>query len=414
MQIEAFGKTDVGSKRDHNEDYLLTEPDFGIYIVCDGMGGHAAGEVASEMAATTARDYLMNHRSVIDGYDGSPESDQRIVRIVREAIETASSTVYEHATHTDGRAGMGCTFTMLLVVGDKAVMGHVGDSRLYLRRNGRVDQLSEDHSYVNEMLRRGMITPEAAKDSPYGNVITRAIGIQSTVQVDTLVIDLLPGDTFLICSDGLSGYTEDNEELERLLNDENIEGLPDKLIGIANERGGKDNITALVLHVMDDGASPRSTEVNLRLDTLRYVSLFRHLTMKELVQVLNAFRTVSYDDGEVVVQEGETSDGIFIILEGQLVVEKEGAQVATLQAGTHFGEMALLNQRPRSATVRTQGPARLLIMTREAFSDCVKRDPTMGVKFLWTFAQVLSLRLDEANELAARDGTIETEAPPLR
>lgn len=397
MKIKAHAQTDVGQKRDHNEDYFLADDDLGLYIVCDGMGGHAAGEVAAEMAATTTLAFLKERAAQIKELDESPDSTERAANIARLAVEEASSTVYQHATSTEGRAGMGCTLTMVLVVGGRGVMAHVGDSRLYLLRKGTLHQLSDDHSYVAEMVRKGIMSPDAAEKSPYGNVITRAIGIQSTVQVDTLVFDILPDDTYLICSDGLSGYVEDRAELGDLLDESDLNTLGQRLINIANERGGKDNITAVLLRAEkdadDDGS--RAGEVNLRLDTLRFISLFKHLTMKELVTVMNAFEVREYDAKEAVIFEGESSDGLYVVMAGGLEVSRGGTQVAKLSKGDHFGEMALLNQRPRSATVTTTEPSRLLVMGRDAFNDCLKRDATLGVKFLWTFAQTLSLRLDE-------------------
>ena len=286
---------------------------------------------------------------------------------------------------------------MVLVVGGKGIMAHVGDSRLYLLRKGTLHQLSDDHSYVAEMVRKGIMTPEAAEKSPYGNVITRAIGIQSTVQVDTLVFDILPQDTYLICSDGLSGYVENPSELGEMLGAKDLGTLGQTLIDLANERGGKDNITAVLLRAVpenaDDGS--RAGEVNLRLDTLRFISLFKHLTMKELVTVMNAFQVHEYKKGETVIFEGESSDGLYVVMEGHLEVSRGGQVVAKIGKGDHFGEMALLNQRPRSATVKTTEASRLLVMGRDAFNDCLKRDSTLGVKFLWTFAQTLSLRLEE-------------------
>jgi serine/threonine protein phosphatase PrpC len=424
MEITGVGLTDVGRKRNHNEDFVLLRPDLGLYLVADGMGGHAAGEVASRLAADVVTQYIEGQRHVLERFDDSAASREALLKVVREGIEAASRDVYRLATSDQGRAGMGTTLTMMLVLGEKGVMGHVGDSRLYLCRGGKLHQLSDDHSYLSELVRRGHITAEKAEKSPYSNVITRAVGIQSSVQVDTLFFDILPDDTYLLCSDGLTRYVEDEEEMVRLATGEEelSDATPKKLIEVANERGGKDNITALVVRAerqQTRNDDVRSTEVNLQVETLKFISLFKHLTMKELLAVLEVLRVETCSIGEVIIREGEVSDSLYIVMDGGLDVTRNGTKIAELAAGTHFGEMALLNQRPRAATVTANQASKLLVMDRAAFNDLVRREPTLGVKFLWTFAQVLSLRLDEAIEAAnqpakATPGAIEEGPFPSR
>ena len=403
MRVTGSGRTDVGKKRDHNEDYLLQVPELGLYMVCDGMGGHAGGEVASETAARTVRQHLEQHRRVIDAYDETGPSRDNLLRLVDEAVQLASTAVYGVATSERGKAGMGTTLTMVLVLKNIGVMGHVGDTRLYLQRAGRMHQLSEDHTYVNEMVRRGMATAEVAKKGPYANVITRAVGIQSTVRVDTLLFDILPGDTLLLCSDGLSKHIESVDELGKVISSNTPAAAAQQLVDIANSRGGLDNVTALVLRAEPDGSGDddadrsRTTEVNLKLDTLRDIKLFNSLDLGELCKVLNVVRVQEIDKGEVVLREGEPGDSLFAILEGKFVVTRAGQAITWLATGAHFGEMTLFNNRPRSATIEALERSRVLVMDRSRFVELLQKEPLLGVKLLWTFAQVLSLRLDETS-----------------
>jgi serine/threonine protein phosphatase PrpC len=404
MKIAGSGNTDVGRKRGHNEDSIVVDPELGLYIVCDGMGGHAAGEVASETAARTVQSFIREHRDRITGYDDTGAARDALLRLVEEAVQLASREVYEVATASGGKAGMGTTLTLVLLTHTIGVMGHVGDSRLYLRRGGRTYQLSEDHTYVNEMVRRGVTTLEAAKKGPYANVITRAVGIQPTVRVDTLLFDVLPDDTLLLCSDGLHRYLEDLDELGAMLDGDHVAGIPERLVGIANERGGVDNISAVVLRALAEGPDEqtdrhRTTEVNLKIDTLRHVVIFRHLDMSELCKVLSVVRSVDVKKGEVVIREGEGSDALYAIVDGRMEISRAGSPIRSLLAGEHFGEMALFNSRPRSATVTALTPGRLLVMERHRFNELVKKEPQLGVKLLWCFAQVLSLRLDDISGL---------------
>lgn len=416
MQISAFGKSDVGRVRDHNEDFLLIDAELGLYVVCDGMGGHAAGEVASKMAATAVRDFLHGHKAALDAFDGSEDACQQAAALLREAIETASNSVYTLASSDRGKHGMGTTCVSMLIRGGKGIMGHVGDSRLYLHRDGQVYQLSEDHTYLNEAVRQGVMTLEQAQQSPHSNVITRAVGTQASVTVDSLLIDVLPGDTYLLCSDGLTSYTTDAVELGQLLANEDATTIPGTLVQLANDRGGEDNVTTVIIRAsMERPALPldsqRKLEVSANLEALRYVQLFQDLSMAELVRVHSGFRVVIREAGQAVVTQGETGDSLFVIVAGTVAVTRDGGHLAELRAGAHFGEIALLNSRPRTATVTATTPARLLELSRDQFSELVRNSPELATNFLWKLAQSLSLRLDDMYFLQAQSTNKKSTMP---
>lgn len=402
MKVVSFGRTDTGKKRSLNEDHLLVLPELGLFMVCDGMGGHAAGEVAAMAAAQAVRRHIEEHRQPLDAYDDSPASRDRLIKLVDGAVQSASGEVYRIATSDRGKTDMGTTLTLLLCHKNIGVMGHVGDTRLYMLRAGQLHQLSEDHTYVHEMVRRGMGTHEELKKGPYASVITRAVGIQAHVRVDTLLLDILPDDTFLICSDGLTRYTEGDLELGRMLASDKLESIAGQLVDFANARGGTDNISALVLRAEPESGdalveSNRITEVSLRLDTLQDVALFRQLDMGELCKVLNVARVCNVARGEQVVREGEPGDAFFTILSGNFVVSRAGQLITSLRAGSHFGEMALFDNRPRSATVEATESSSILVMDRASARELVHKEPGLGVKMLWAFAQVLSQRLDDTS-----------------
>lgn len=314
---------------------------------------------------------------------------------------------------------MGSTLTLMLVVGDKGLMGHVGDSRLYLARRKEMHQLSEDHTYLNELIKKGEIKAEEAEGHPFGNVITRVLGQHEVVQVDTLVFDIAPNDTYLLCSDGLSGYFEDTPELAGPLGDNDTEKATHYLIDEANKRGGKDNITAIVLRAESDedpsSNMDRTAEITLQFTTLKFVAVFQYLSHKELLQVQHVGETLMLKPGEIVIEEGTPGDSLYVIVDGKLDVARAGAHVTFLESGTHFGEMALLNARPRSATVVAVEPSRLLKIPRDRFNDLVRREPTLGVKLLWSFAQVLGIRLHQTTDQLYGSASDDTPsvAPPF-
>ncbi len=401
MQIQSFGQSDVGCVRDHNEDYFQIVPELGLHVVCDGMGGHAAGEVASQTAVTSIQRFIAEKKEALTKFDGSERALAELAQLLNQALIYASKTVFDVASGDKGKHGMGTTCVALMTVGDKGLMANVGDSRLYLARDGKLYQLSTDHNFMNEAVAQGMLSLEQAALSPHAQVLTRAVGTQPTVCADMLVFDILPGDTFLLCSDGLHEYTRDPEELCSMLRVTNLKDIPSHLVKKALEGGGHDNITAVVVRAApqvsdEERQRERKQSVTKGIDALRDIELFRELTMAEIVKVYNVLTTLRVEAGAPIIREGERSDHLYVIIEGAVSVTRDGAPLASLGAGSHFGEMALLNQRPRSATVFAREATRLLCLERSSFHALMGHEPSIATKFLWKFAQTLSLRLDDA------------------
>src|SRR6267143_3511189 len=219
--IRSWARTDVGKKRSHNEDAYLVDEALGLYAVADGMGGHAAGEIASAAAVKSLRDALAGEKAVLDAFARapSPEARESAAQAMERAVQRACADVYGVSLSDPGKRGMGTTLVALLACGRNAVIAHVGDSRAYLFRKSRAHQLTEDHTMVQEQLKRGLITKAELATAENRNVITRAIGIQRSVAVDTLITDLLPGDVYVLCTDGLHGYLGE-DELPALLGQE--------------------------------------------------------------------------------------------------------------------------------------------------------------------------------------------------
>ena len=245
-------RTDVGMKREHNEDSFLVNEDLGLYVVCDGMGGHAGGETASRLAVQTIEKELISARLRADDPFSvdAPLAESPLADALREAVEGACAAVFRTSRVNPELAGMGTTCISLLVRGGHAIVGHVGDSRAYLVRGAEVWQLSEDHSLVNEQVRAGLLTLEEAKHSRLKNIITRSVGFEEDVLVDVMGVETQPGDRFLLCSDGLSNLIDNREIRDALLESELTE-VPQKLIQLANARGGDDNITVVAVQRLE-------------------------------------------------------------------------------------------------------------------------------------------------------------------
>lgn len=245
MRIISTGMTDVGLKRGRNEDNYLINEELNLFVVADGMGGHAGGEYASAIAVNTVEEIVTSLE--VDGIEVTDATDP--VEITRHklihAIRLAGKRIFDKAKEQPEYHGMGTTAVVLLVEGTNAFVAHVGDSRLYLVREGRIEQVTEDHSLIAEKIRHGLITPEEAKHHRMRNVITRSLGYQEEVEVDIQVRAVRSGDQFLLCSDGLSGLVS-AEEMADAVSAHGPQEAARQLIGLACERGGDDNITTII------------------------------------------------------------------------------------------------------------------------------------------------------------------------
>lgn len=254
MKIDVYGVSDLGMRRERNEDSYLINKDLNLFIVADGMGGHVGGEMASKMAVGTIEniiDRIANDDEVSvlkeNNIDPSDFTSQ-----LKLAIQEASHRIYEQAEQDIKLKGMGTTSVVLLVRNNRVYIANVGDSRGYLIRKGQITQLTEDHSLVGEQLRAGVISEASAKGHKLKNIITRSVGFQKDVEIDVIVKVPQEGDRFLLCSDGLTNMVDDNEILE-VVSGAGLEEACHVLVDMANTRGGDDNITVILTDVTDVG-----------------------------------------------------------------------------------------------------------------------------------------------------------------
>ena len=242
--------------RSGNEDsyFAHVENGRGVFVVADGMGGHAAGEVASEMAVDIVARELTGLNDL---------QDDRVAQTVARALKHANVAIYERTMAEADKQGMGTTASVLILAAARYLIGQVGDSRVYLLRDGVLRQLTKDHSYVQEQVDAGYLTPEQARYHPYSNVITRCVGASGDVEPDTYEGEVRRGDVFLVASDGLTGMVDDRRLQQLLASRASPQRMVEALISEANSRGGLDNITAIVVHVLDvddDGRPSENTQ----------------------------------------------------------------------------------------------------------------------------------------------------------
>ena len=240
MRFTCAGNTHVGVVRSGNEDNFLVDHQKGVFVVADGMGGHAAGEVASEMAVEIIAVEVEGIRAL------SPDG---AAQLMSDSIRRANDKIFKRTVEEHDKRGMGTTVTVLILFARRYLIGQVGDSRAYLFRNGGLAQITKDHSYVQEQVDAGLLTPEQARTHPYSNVITRCVGANEEVAPDIYTGTIESGDVILLASDGLTGMLEDNDLVAILNQEGGPDSWVDSMIADANRRGGLDNVTAVIVRI---------------------------------------------------------------------------------------------------------------------------------------------------------------------
>jgi hypothetical protein len=268
-------------------------------------------------------------------------------------------------------------------------------------RNGAIEQITEDHTVYNELVKRRKIPKERVEKLAPKNAVTRAVGVYEHCEPDSLVLDVVAGDRFLLCSDGLSGYFEDDTPtLADMVGKPDATAAARELIDTANERGGSDNITVVIVTVGDvsERDESRAKKLQLKRDILARMPLFRPLADRELLRVLQVTDVAAFKNNDVVIKEGDRGEELYIVLSGKVKVQRGGAQLATLNPGDHVGEMALIRSAPRSATVVSDGDSELMVIRRPDFFEILRKEHQLAVKLLWQFLGVLADRLAETSK----------------
>ena len=281
LRVKSCGLSDVGLTRVHNEDYFEIDPLHRLYVVADGMGGHSYGEVAAQIAVKAIHDFVEKSRDRGDsawphktaampvpaaaaaagagaltgsgaGGAAATSADERLERhsrLLKSAVRRAHDNVLTAISKDGSLQGMGTTVVGMLLAGPTAAVAHVGDSRAYRLRSGRLDQLTQDHTWVHEQVMAGLLSQEQARSHPLKNVVTRALGGESDVLVDVREVQVQPGDLYLLCSDGLTGMLSDGEICDRMASGRSLHEICRSLVNEANARGGLDNVTVVLLSV---------------------------------------------------------------------------------------------------------------------------------------------------------------------
>lgn len=353
-------RTDVGLLREHNEDSFLVKPP--LFAVCDGMGGHAAGEVASSIAVETISAHMPEHADDV---------------LLGTAVETANAAVIEGAVQGVGKPGMGCTASCALVEKGKMAIAHVGDSRIYLLHQGRLVRLTHDHSYVEELVDAGEITADEARLHPSRSVITRALGSDPDMYADHFTLDVVADDRIIVCSDGLSSMVEDSKIEAISCSTATPQAAADKLTSAALAAGGHDNVTVVVIDILDDGTMEKHAHARKRrlIGAAIVAAAFVTILLAAIALVIANSWYLSDNNGTVGIYQGVTGDVFGIPLSH--LTETSSVQVSDLPSSTQ-------DSLRRGLALGSEEDAR---NTLESYRDQINRDK-IDSSVIWSRTQL--------------------------
>jgi len=404
MKHKGYALSDIGRARTHNEDAYLLDSQLGLYVLCDGLGGHSAGEVASRRTCRLIRDYVAQQRQQLDE-DVNVDRDMRLWAkgVVQDAVQYANRRIRRQAEADSEKQGMGCTLALVWMVDHHAVVAHVGDSRVYMLRDRKLHQLTVDHNVFERELRRGRLDMDQLKQGLDCAGVSRVIGIDDQVQAETLFLSVTRSDRFLLCSDGLTGHVS-SDELRRAMKRNTIKALPKVLIGLANERGGQDNITVATVQVTDTDPD-HDMEVERRMKVMFQIKLFKKLPFVELIRIIGAASSATYEKGQTIIAENDRNAQLYICMEGNVEVRKQGWVIDQLGSGDLFGTMSLIDKNPSSVDIVAVEPTQVLVWPRQHFFTLIERDRYIASRILWRLCRTLNNRVRYLiNELAATKG----------
>lgn len=377
----AAGLTHVGRVRDHNEDSYCVDSELQVFLVADGMGGHAAGEVASKMAvdgvaaswtASAIQDQVSDYASM-----GDMDRRRRLLRSMRDAVMTANQAIADVGDSDEGKKGMGTTLTGFLIAGGEAMFAHAGDSRAYLVRDRIPVLLSEDHTILSRLraagIDRGIDGPEPQR---YKGMLTNALGMAETTRVTTFVVPLYSGDRLILTSDGIHDYVSEVEYGEVVAESDSPEQAAQRLVDLALERGGEDNATVVVVDVTEAGATEIPPDVRQRHnDAIAACPLFAGLTGQQILRALRITTPRQYKKGTDLPRVALEDRVAYIVLEGEMA----GSGIRAKAGDVALVEALVQETVVSEASISAISDLQVLMIRRNDFTELCDDDPDLGV-----------------------------------
>jgi len=368
--------TDAGDSDDSNEDSFLVRTDVGIFAVADGMGGGERGDLASRLFIETleeAADSLAELGASGDALD-DPRHRERVLHKLTSIFLEANRRIYN-----DGQGEMGTTAAAVVLTARGAFVAHVGDARVFRVRDGAPKRLTTDHTYAEQTDAPTYQTEE------FEHVLTRSIGPEPHVEVDTVFLEPAPDDVFLLCTDGAT-HPLDRTQIRAALGGALPEEMAEKLVVRSRTAGGDDDATALGCGFAESPARdfdvPDSVDTTKKLELLREVGIFEGIEPRNLLRLLRHVFTAEFESGEALIERNSSDGTMYVVVSGEATVRREGSELARVGPGESVGEMALLDEREHSADVVAEQPLRALRIGRDDFEEMVHSNPDIGNRIL--------------------------------
>jgi len=419
--IVGAAATHVGKVREHNEDAHYFDADIGLFVVCDGMGGHAAGEVASGIAIQTVR-ARWSSNDVQDAIDhwlakGTPDAKKAMLTAIRNGALAAHDAILAEAAEDENKSGMGTTLVGAMVVGNELVFAHAGDSRAYIVRDNIAMQLTEDHTLLSRLLAAGIDVDLSGEGSRFRSMLTNALGIGAECKVATFVVPLADGDRFLLCSDGISEYVPEPEVGTVLTSSPSPARAAQKLIDLALERGGGDNATAVVIRVLEAGETPQPVELRRKDDAaIQACALWDKVSPQQRLRALRIALSRDFGPNERLPAYMLGERVAWIIIEGQL--EHQHRMVGP---GSFIYPESLIRDSvapDRDSLAITRADVRGLVLRNDDFNELCEDDPELAELLHETLGKLVSKRGGQITQSDVEDvgrmPTLDPDRPPPR
>jgi len=406
MRYAGHSISQIGNLRTDSQDVVAIDQALGVYILCDGMGGTARGDVAADIASKTCLQFIKQHSNTLSRVAKGDLPSLHLSDLAQSAVQAANHAVYTYSQEHSESRGSGTTVALLITAGTSGACAHVGDSRVYAFRNNQLFQLTKDHSLAQDLIDQGVLDRKNLATFAFKHVLSRAVGLLPAVSVDTLHFDIIPGDKFLLTSDGISS-TLSSTNVEEAMTISDPQKLLERLISQARAAHQEEDLSVITVEASAEASEQqahidRSAELSLKTTVLQEVFLFKALAPQNILRIVNASTVVSFKKGEVVVSQGEVDTSLFIILDGSFDIEIDGHQISAISRGNHFGEMAFLTSHPRSATVRAATDGKVLKIAADDFRAFIQAHPQDGVNMITALARELSDRLRQTNQFLAQ------------
>lgn len=396
MRVQ-YGNLSRTGVRETNQDAMGIFADEGVFVIADGMGGLEQGERISAAAVDAVRQRLPRLAERARALAGGASSSARnaIFEEIEDLITTTASNLYQEAERSGLR--MGTTLSVVVLAGDRLIIGHIGDTRVYRIRKDQIKQLTEDHSVAASQLRRGTLTPEEYNRSPQRSILYQSLGTTSEIEPDVIEASLAAGDVLVLCTDGVWAHLEP-EQIRELAGNEDPRAGARTLADTALARGSDDNATAIVVRVLSADAS---TGTGLP-KALSNCPLFRDFREGDL-RLLAPYVTMrDLAEGEVLFREGDQGEEMYILDTGAVEVSRQGFPLAQINAGLHFGELALASNGSHTVTARAVMKSRVIAMHRRYLDALTARRPDLAAQLLRTLLADVAARLVAFNERLGR------------